>query len=190
MTNEVVITLKGELSTDPWIVIHAEPSQLAQALGFITGDLMAQVHSTDQIFKAAKNVTSITPTPVGTVEVVQPPQGQAPAQPDTFQQPPVAPVPATAPVDGAMSDGLPPGVKVWQAPNPQKPQYQATFFQVPFIKEKDARDAFFKGLKDAVWAKPHDTTTKPWTYIAVKNGADVFVPNYMRQNAALFAAPY
>lgn len=148
--NEIVVTLKGKDHNDPWVVVHADNPQLAdQALDFLDGDFFAKLHSTNQIFQASGATVQVT-HPQATAASPPPAQSSwgAPAV-----ESPSASQPAPNPQSGGVPDHDASGTPIWIAADPNKPQYQAVWFKVPYIKDKATRDGYLGELKNVTWAK-------------------------------------
>lgn len=188
MTNEIVVTFKGKTGQDPWIVVHSDPQTINQALESITAELIAKVHSTQEHFNAGPALAQLVPQPTAAAEPSVWAQSPPPTGPNVVPAPAEQAPPVQQPVQpqAAPAQGDIPGVSIWTGPNPAKPQYEATFFSVPFIADKAQRDAFNKALKDGAWAKPHDTGVKPWVYIAPKGGTEQFVRDTIAAYAHAF----
>lgn len=193
MTNEIVLTFKGKSSADPWIVVHSDPASVNQALDAISAELIARVHATQEHFNAGPALAQLASpvaqaAPLPQQNQPSPEWASPPPDPQQYaQQAPPSPAPAPPVSASPQGDVNLNGAVIWKGPNPAKPQYEAVFFTVPFIKDKATRDAFFKALKDGAWAKPHDTGVQPWVYIAPKGGTEQLVRDVIAQYAPYFS---
>lgn len=172
MTNEIVVTIKGRTASDPWIVVHAEPELIEDALDQVTGDLIAKVHATHEIFQNGGALTQIAPVPAAAsgVSTQQPSGGGAASS---------SPPPATA----APSGDLPPGCRLWQAPNPDpsRSQYTELWIEFPFVQGA-AGQAFREALKAATKAR-FDKASKNWF---TNTNNEAVVRQLFAQHAAIF----